>query len=314
MYSTDCEVIGVDVSKDKLDVAGQKLAQFSNDNKGIRSLIRWVKKQGEKPFVVMEATGAYHGLLAEMLSESEMLFSVANPKNVRDFAKAMGILAKTDAIDARVIREYGQKRALEPQKPIPVTLKKLRALVQRREQVKGMLVQEKNRVHALRDKELLSLLKKHIAVLKDEQKTIDGSIKNLIKSDPALNEQIALMTSLKGIKITSAANLYAFLPELGSLTKPQVTALAGLAPYNDDSGKLKYKRRIMGGRAIVRSSIYICAMVAARWSPTFRSYYLRLQASGKQKKTALVAVARKIIIVLNAMLRSNTPFSETVIA
>ena len=302
--------VGIDVAKDKLDVAVRptgELWSVANGEEGIGELVS--RLLGLSPaLVVLEATGGMETALAAVLGCSGLPVAVVNPRQVRDFAKATGRLAKTDRLDAGVIAHFGE--ALKPTtRPLPdAQAQALKELLARRRQLIAMQTAEKNRLHstsALVREDIL----RHIAYLKGELDRIDKELGGRIKASPIYREREKLLRSFKGVGEVTARALLVGLPELGSLERKKLAALVGLAPLNRDSGKLRGKRSIWGGRAQVRSALYMAALSDAHRNPTLRPMYERFLARGKAKKVALTACMRKMLTILNAMLKHNTPWS-----
>lgn len=298
--------IGVDVSKSILDVYDlhQKLySQFDNDPKGIKKLIKYLSSI-PSVFIVMEATGGYEKSLANALAKADFNAAIVNPRQIRDFAKASGRLAKTDRIDAYVIALFGQKMQPKPNIMFDEIQQQLAALQARRQQLVDMIIMEKNRLY-LASKISRQSIERHIKMLEKELKLVDMELAKLVKNDAHYNQKCTLLTSIKGIGLTVATNVIANLPELGQLSAKQISALVGVAPLNCDSGKQKRKRFTWGGRAPVRSSIFMATLVAIKHNIQIKLFYERLCNSGKAKKVAVVACMHKLVIIMNAMLKYN---------
>jgi transposase len=260
--------------------------------------------------IVLEATGGYERQLAQALVRAELPVVVVNPRQVRDFAKATGQLAKTDSIDAGVLAHFGE--AVRPQLrclPDEVTLE-LRALTARRRQVIEMIGAETNRL-AMTSKAVGKRIDAHIHWLEQELKRADQDLDRSIQQSPIWKENQELLLSTPSIGPVTSRTLIAELPELGTLDRKQISALAGLAPFNRDSGTLKGRRTIWGGRAPVRSALYMAALVATRRNSVIRDFYKRLRANGKLFKVALVACMRKLLTILNSMIKHKTRWSES---
>lgn len=311
MTSKEALVVGIDVSKRSLDVCvhEQETAwQVSNDAEGIAALIARLKAGGPE-LIVVEATGGYElGAVVEM-SAVGLPVAVVNPTRVRQFARSMGALAKTDKIDARLIAHFGSVvwpplRAAQGE-----AAEHLAALVDRRRQIQDMLVAEKNRLHTCLPSMQPSILQ-HIDWLSVQLKAIDEEIVRCVESDPQWHELYTLLRSVPGIGPVTAATLIADLPELGQVNRQQIAALVGVAPFNRDSGAKKGKRRIFGGRAHVRNTLYMATLVATRCNSIIKRFYERLLQSGKEKKVALVACMRKLLVILNAMVRSGQAWRQ----
>lgn len=300
---TEC-YMGIDVSKNTLEahfLPHEKHMVFKNDTKGITQLIQKLKNF-MSPLIVMEATGGYEKPLAYALFQANHSISIVNPRQIRDFAKALGKLAKTDDIDAKVIALYAQK--IQPPAHIQYgqTQQEIAENNARRRQLIDMITMEKNRLSksSLRLKKSIENV---IKVLEKELEAINDSQQQVIASHPEYADKQQILTSVKGISQISANALLADLPELGTVASKQIAALAGLAPYNRDSGTLRGKRTIWGGRASVRTALYMPTLVAIRHNPQIKQFYERLCQAGKQKKTALVACMHKLLIILNAMVK-----------
>lgn len=312
MNSTKCLVLGIDVSKGTLDyfMEGMKAVERVNNNGfGIKKLLAHCGSAGAEVFIVVESTGKYHRKLISEAEKRGLLFAVVNPKRTRDFAKSLGILAKTDRIDAKLLARYGSKVELSPTINADTETQKLRALVDRREQLVRMLVQEKNR---LADEEYVlsrKYIREHTCWLDKQIKSLSKAIKQFVTSSQSLAPKLKILTSFKGIAFTTAAVLLSHMPELGTLSKPHLAALAGLAPYNDDSGFFKGKRRVFGGRANLRQALYMATLVAIRWNSTIKAFYAQLRARNKVAKVAITACMRKTLIIINAMIKNNQEFS-----
>jgi transposase len=301
------DYVGIDVSKRTLDVATyatKQKWQFPNSDEGICQLIQILK--GLAPsLVVMEATGSYGVPLAYALNQAQIRCAVINPREVRDFAKATKKLAKTDSIDAGVLAHFAEALKPEPRPLSDEQAQELEAIIGRRNQVRDMLTAEKNRLHTAR-KSVIQAIKAHIEYLEKELEQIDSNLKGKIEESPVQRDKYKILQSVPGIGPNTSATLIIELPELGHLNRRQIAALAGLAPLNHDSGSMRGRRSPWGGRPKVRASLYMAALVAAKYNPVISRYYKRLCAAGKAKKVALVACMHKLLTILNAMLKSNT--------
>jgi transposase len=303
--------VGVDVSKDSLDVAigAQKdIITFANDQKGVDSLVKKISRI-DAQLTVFESTGGYELLAASSLAEAGLAVVIVNPRQVRNFAKATGILAKTDAIDARVIAHFAQavKPEVRPLKDRQTS--ELTALVTRRRQIIEMIVAERNRLK-LANKRNKKDIKDHIRWLQKRLDKIESDIDKMIQSSPIWRCKDDILRSVPGIGPITSATLICDLPELGVLSPKKIAMLAGLAPLNCDSGKFKGRRRIWGGRAAVRSGLYMATLAAIRCNPAIKGFYQRLIAAGKCHKVAATACMRKLLIIANAMLRDQTPWQQ----
>ena len=305
----DTTVIGIDVSKDRLDVhalPGGEAFAVARDAAGLEALVERLQPLAPK-IVAVEATGGFETVVAASLAAAGLPVVVVNPAQVRAFAQALGQRAKTDPIDAAVIA--GFVKATDPEvRPLPdAETRMLADLVTRRRQIIQMMVAERQRekrAPARTKKSILRLLK----ALQKELTAIDDDIDDAVRGSPVWREKEDLLASVPGVGSTIARTLLADLPELGTLDRRQVAALVGLAPFTRQSGQWRGRSFIGGGRATVRAAIFMGAMVAMRWNPQLRDFHQRLVATGKPKMVALIAVARKLITVLNAILRDRRPW------
>jgi transposase len=308
----DQEYIGIDVSKDQLDVAAyvsKKQWQFFNDDRGINQLIAALKPSGVA-LIVIESTGGYETPLAYALQKAGIACAVVNPREPRDFAKATGKLAKTDKIDAHILSHFAA--VIQP-KPRPLSDEQdqeLEAMLSRRRQVIEMLTAEKNRLHLAR-KPVRKAIQAHVAFLEKELEQMETGLRGKIEESPVKREKYNLLQSVPGVGPNLAATILIELPELGKLNRRQIAALVGVAPLNHDSGKKRGKRSPWGGRPRVRSALYMATLVASRFNPVISEYYRRLCGFGKAKKVALVACMRKLLIILNSMLKNHIPWTFT---
>jgi transposase len=302
--------VGIDVSKDRLDMAlhsQEKHYTFTNDETGITEIISYL--QQIKPIiVVMEATGGYESLAATALGIADIPVALANPRQVRNFAKATGKLAKTDAIDASVIAHFAA--AVNPlAQLLPDELsKKLKDIISRRRQLVEMITAEKNRSYKAGE-EVKTNIKAHIDWLQKELDDLNHRLQQMVAASPLWRETDDLLRSVPGVGRVLSLTLLAELPELGKLNRRQIAALVGVAPFNRDSGNMRGKRTIWGGRANVRSILYMSTLVAIRYNVRIRSFYERLCLSGKCKKSALTACMRKLLTILNAILKTRHPWN-----
>lgn len=301
---------GIDIAKQQFDVSfsDQKVASFENNLAGFQLLLKEIKDKSQTR-VVMEATGGYEKPLAHFLQAQGVAVSIVNAKRVRDYAKALGRLAKNDVIDAQVIRLFAD--AVNP-KLLPTaseTQQTLDAQVHRREQLVKQRAMEKQHLETVDNKEAVRSIKRTIAFLDKEIERIEKALKALINADSTLTEKVNRLSGVKGIGDITALTLIADLPELGQLTNKEISALVGVAPFCRDSGTLKGKRTIWGGRAQVRSILYMAALSAVQYNHPIKAFYNRLLKNGKTKKVALVACMRKLLTVANSMLRNNTEWN-----
>jgi transposase len=300
--------VGVDVSKDNLDVAigsEKQILTFANDQKGVDALIEKLNRIGPE-LIVFESTGGYERLAASLFVEAGLPVVIVNPRQVRDFAKSAGILAKTDAIDARVIARFAEAVKPDVRQLKDHQTSELTALVTRRRQIIEMIVAENNRLK-LANKRNKKDIKDHIRWLQKRLDKIESDIDKMIQSSPIWRCKDDILRSVPGIGPITSASLICDLPEL---SPKKIAMLAGLAPLNCDSGKYKGRRRIWGGRASVRSGLYMATMAAIRCNPAIKGFYQRLTAAGKCHKVAATACMRKLLIIANAMLRDQTLWQQ----
>ncbi len=303
--------VGIDVAKAELAVAlGARSKPFtvSNDDAGIRCLLERLRDAAPE-LIVLEATGGYETALAAALAAASLPIVVANPRQVRDFAKSTGQLAKTDRIDACLLALFAE-RVRPPVRPLPdEDLRTLGALLTRRRQLLEMLVAERNRLeHALPP--VKKDIQKHVRWLEHRLKDADTDLDDTIRKSPVWREKEDLLRSTPGIGPVVSRTLLADLPEPGHLSRKQIAALVGVAPLAKDSGIFRGKRRVWGGRAPVRAALYMGALVASRHNPVIREFYLRLVAAGKPRKVAITACMRKMLVILNAMAKNRTHWGQ----
>ncbi len=306
-------VLGVDVSKGALEACAiegdeVKRASFSNDSSGIKELCRWARKNGVDK-AVFESSGGYERVCAYALDVRGFEVYIVEPKRVRDFARALGKMAKTDKIDAYVIALFGTRVELfgrllhDPQRAL------LKELLVRRRQIVEMIRAERCRARAMSSFVKVST-ERMILALTDELKRVEQKVACVIEEDEKLKERVKLLATANGVGFLSAATLVAFMPELGGVGCKEIASLAGLAPHARDSGKFSGKRRIAGGRAEVRRVLYMAALAASLCNRRLKRVYKRLTNAGKSKKVALIAITRKLLVILNAMARYNTPYKN----
>lgn len=305
--------IGVDVSKARLDIAVRPSGEsesVTNDKAGIEALVKRLEKL-QPALIVLEATGGVERQLTRALAGAQLPVVVINPRQVRDFAKATGQLAKTDRIDALVLARFGEavRPALRPL-PDEVTVE-LRSLIARRRQITEMIVAERNRLSAA-SKSVRKRIDAHIRWLEAELGRADNDLDQSIRQSPIWQENQDLLRTVPGIGPVISRTLLAELPELGELNRKQIAALVGIAPLNRDSGTLRGRRAIWGGRASVRAVLYMAALVASRRNAVIRAFYKRLRDGGKAPKVALVACMRKLLTILNAMIKHKSRWSENI--
>ena len=304
--------VGIDVAQDRLDVCvggAEQVWQVGNDTAGIRALrerLLACAPQG----IVLEATGGLERAVAAELDVAGLPVAVVNPRQVRDFARAAGRLAKTDVIDAQLLARFGE--VMQPAvRPLPdAHTQALRGLVARRRQVVGTLTAERNRLPQATGW-VRRQLKTHIAGLQRQLAALDRELARLIQTRPVWRAQDALLSSVPGVGAVTVACLLAELPELGKLNRKQIAALVGVAPHNRDSGNYRGKRSVWGGRAPVRASLYMATLVATRYNAVIKAFYARLCAAGKPKKMALTACMRKLLTILNSMMCTQSEWKPT---
>lgn len=299
--------IGIDVSKDRLDVhvrPSREAFAISRDGKGLEDLIE--RLRGLSPqLIAIEATGGFETIAAAAIAGAALPLAVVNPAQVRHFAQAVGKRAKTDPIDAEVIARFAEAVKPEP-RPVPDEEARLLAeLVARRRQIIEMIVAERQREKRAENVRVRKSLSRTIRTLEKELLEIDGDIDTLVRGSPAWREKEDLLVTMPGVGNILARTFLAELPELGNLTRRQIASLAGVAPYTRQSGRWKGKSMIGGGRAVPRSGLYMAALNASQRNPQLKAFYHRLLAAGKPKMVALIAVARKLLTILNAMLRDK---------
>ena len=302
--------LGVDIAKSHLDVAiGNEKHRFTNDALGHGQLIKWVKRLEEAVQVICEPSGGYERRLVQTLAGARIKVSLVQANRVRQFARAAGILAKSDRIDAEVLCEFG--KVMQPQTVTAATSEqeRLRELESQRGHLTRLLVMEQNRGARVSDASVVRLNRSLIHQIKKQIEKLDLLIKEHIEQSPRLSAKAEKLTSIKGVGLRTAALLVAQMPELGQLNRREVAALVGVAPFNRDSGKMRGKRAIYGGRRFVRHGLYMAALVAARHNPILRNFYLRLRAAGKPAKLALTATMRKLLIVLNSALKPDLVYA-----
>ena len=309
--------VGIDVCKATLDIAVRPTDEIwtvHNDDRGITQVTTYLRAM--KPaLVVMEATGGLELPVATALAAAGLPVAVVNPRQVRDFAKATGRLAKTDTLDARVLAHFAQAVRPEP-RPLPdEQLRQLSAFVTRRRQIVKMITAESNRLGSARSKPIRDRIKAHIAWLEQDLRDADDDLRGSIRQTPIWRDNDQILRSVPGVGPVLSLTLLAELPELGYLGRKQISALVGVAPLNRDSGVFRGRRAIWGGRAQIRPVLYMAALSASRSNPVIREFYQRLLAAGKVKKVALTACMHKLLIILNAMTKNRTlwqyPYAPT---
>ena len=303
--------VGIDVSKARFDIAVRPTGEqwsATNDPERIDDLVAKLERL-HPSLVVLEASGGYERPVVAALAATKLQVAVVNPRQVRDFAKATGKLAKTDTLDAQTLAHFGE--AVRPEvRPVPDgQAREFAAIIARRRQVVGMLVAERNRMETALSP-VRERIEVHIEFLEAELSDLDGDLDKAIRESPVWREKDERLRSVPGVGPKVSATMLADLPELGALDNKKLAALVGVAPLNRDSGVFRGKRRTWGGRAAVRQMLYMAAVTAARCNPIFKEFYRRLIAAGKPKKVALTACMRKLLVVLNSMLRHGTRWQQ----
>jgi transposase len=304
--------IGIDISKNRLDVyvlPENVSYSYPYETRKVTALIRKLKKHNPV-LIVMEATGGYEISIAVQLSAAGLNSAVVNPRQIRDYARAIGKLAKTDKIDAYVIARFAQDVKPEARQQLTVNELQLKELVMRRQQLIDMRTAEKNRLSRAYTPPVIKGIQKIISTLDAHIAALEEELSNQIKSNPSWDQKVELITSVPGIGANTAHLLLFCLPELGRLNRKQIAALVGVAPMNRDSGMLKGKRTITGGRAIVRKVLHMPLLSAVtRWNKRLKELYQHFMAKGKKHKVALTACMRKLITVLNSMVKNNQVYN-----
>jgi len=306
--------VGIDVAKDSLEVhlrpSGERFT-LSHDAQGLEELLQRLPARGAC-LIVVEATGGYQRCLVATLLDAGHRVAVVNPRQVRDFAKALGILAKTDAIDAEVLARFAEQVRPRTSEKARKNQDELEQLVARRRQLVELRTAEHNRLETITVKAVHKSIR-HVLGMLDKQITrIEKDILRLIESDDDWNHQVRLLTSVPGVGLVTATSLLAELPELGLLNRQEIAALVGLAPFNRDSGTFRGKRAIRGGRSAVRSTLYMAALSARTHNPTLRPFTHQLEAEGKPFKVAITACMRKLLVILNTMVKNQTHWNPQI--
>jgi transposase len=314
--------VGIDVSKDRLDVcllfcgdAGAESFSVANDAEGLRQILDRLGRTPVK-LAVLEATGRYERKAAADLLQAGVPTAVVNPRQVRDFARARNGLAKTDRLDAALLAEFARVIAPTPLTPPPdaraaARQEAVQQLLARRRQVIEMLTMEQNRLKMLDEKLVVKQLKRVVRLLERQREDLDREIARLIEDDDEWRGRSEILQSVPGVGPATASVLIAAMPELGRLSRQQVAALAGLAPFNRDSGQFRGRRMIFGGRAVVRQGLYMAAVVARRHNPVIREFADRLEKAGKPFKVLITACMRKLLTILNAMVKAGQMWDAT---
>lgn len=305
-------IIGIDVAKRKLDLAIDAQANvqtFQYDDDGIAKIIQYLN-QIQPELVCLEATGGLQRKLVAELNRAGFQVAVVNPRQIRDFARANNQLAKTDTIDAKMIARFAALLKPRCTAPVSVSQQQLRDLTTRRRQVTEMLVREKNRLASAVDPEVRRMIEEAIQLYQNQAETIEKAQAKLIENDQEAQRRSDIIQSVPGLGPVTAAALTCELPELGSLNRQQIARLIGVAPINRDSGTMRGKRTTGGGRTQVRKALYMPTLVAIRYNPMIKAFYTRLLALGKPPMVAIIAAMRKLITILNVMVRNGQSWNK----
>lgn len=300
--------VGIDVSKDSLEVAlrpSNTVQSFTNDEEGIAEILQLLRPQ-PPALIVLEATGKYERQVARALAVEGLPFNVINPRQARAFARATGILAKTDRIDALLLARFAETLRPEARSLKDEQTEALGELVTRRRQIVEMITAEKNRHAMATEKRVRRDIQVHIRWMEKRLDDLNDDIDQWIRQSPLWREKDKLLQSVTGVGPVLASTILGSLPELGTLNRKQIAALVGVAPFNRESGRHKGKQKIRGGRSAVRSVLYMGTVAGIRSNPVLRSFYERLVAKGKPKKLALTACMRKLLVILNTMIKNGT--------
>lgn len=307
-------VVGIDVAKKTLDYAcwpSRQQGQVDNDPKSCQQFVNQLRKQNVE-LVCVEATGGHENRIVDACREANIDVAVVNPRQPRDFARAKNVLAKTDKIDALILAEFA---ALIRPRPTPAPQeneRKLRALTTRREQLLAMQTEENNRLATTTDSFAIEQIEAVLKLFREQLRLLDREIATLVNQDDDMRATADLVTSVPGIGPVTAATIVADLPELGKLNRQEIAKLVGVAPLNKDSGEQRGKRRTGGGRATIRKKLYMATLVATKHNPKIKAFYDRLVKTGKPKMTALVAAMRKLLCILNVIVKNNCPWNDGV--
>lgn len=304
--------VGIDISKHQLDIAGRPSGErwtVPHDEPGLRALVARLRELAPT-LIVLEATGGLEVPVASALAAAQLPTAVVNPRQVRDFARSTGRLAKTDQLDAQVLAHFAEAVRPTP-RPVPdAQAQALSALLLRRRQLLEMLVAERNRLSAA-PRQIQPQIHVHIEWLQQHLTDLDHDLERFVRSSPVWREKDDLLRSVPGVGPVLATTLLASLPELGTLNRKQIAALVGVAPLNRDSGTLHGRRTVWGGRAQIRAILYMSTLVAVRHNPVLKIFYARLRAAGKPAKVSLTACMRKLLTMLNAILKHRTRWAPT---
>ena len=307
-------VIGVDVASDKLDLSASHDAvpdTIGNSRSAIqRKLIRKIKDK-QNTLVVCEGTGGYEHCLVEAMHSAGIAVAIVNPRQVRDFAKGHGFLEKSDRIDARILMRFGQDVQVHPAPPKTEQEKHLAALVRRRSQLVELIGQEQNRLAQSHDTMTNEMIKQSLKMLKKQQKTIDSQIESLLKERAKTDEKVNVIRSVKGVGMVLTSTLICELPELGTLNRAKIAKLVGVCPIINQTGSSDRRRRVRGGRSKVRNVLYMATLSATRHNDVIKTFYQRLLSKKKPPKVALIAAMRKLLTILNDMVRNGRCWEDT---
>ncbi len=305
-------VVGIDVSKKKLDVAGlhsSRVQTIDYSNAGLKQLLKALKVIQPR-LVCLEATGGLERTLVDALHKENVPVSVVNPRQIRDFARARNQLAKTDQIDAKIIKQFGELLQPRTTAPLTKTQQKLRDLTTRARQVNKLLIQEKNRLGTTSDKEIQKMIRQAIKLYEKQLQAVRAAQHKLIDQDEQAQATARIIASVPGLGAASVAVLISELPELGTLNRQQIARLVGVAPTNRDRGTMRGKRTTGGGRVAIRNALYMPIIVAKKFNSKIKSFYDRLLENGKPKMVALIASMRKLLTILNVMIREGKTWNE----
>lgn len=305
-------IIGIDVAKDKLDLArsdSDDIIAFANTARGVDKLVSMLRKR-RPTLIVIEATGGYERPALEALLEAELPVALAQPAHVRHFARALGVLAKTDAIDAHVLVRYARHAAPRLAEKHSKNRVELEALITCRRQLIAVRTEQRNRLGVTRAASARRAIETVLKTVQDQIDSLDEQIRTLVESDDEMNGWDTLLRSVPGVGAVLSTTLLAEMIELGAVGRTQISALAGVAPYNRDSGRFRGRRAIRGGRPAVRSALYMAALTAMRCNPVIRAFADRLKSAGKPTKVVIVAAMRKLLTLLNAMVRDRLEWSQ----
>lgn len=307
--------VGIDIAKFKFDVAFSHLSKGTTYNYTPEEIKKFIHilQDIQPQLICLEATGGLERKLVACLHEHQFAVAIVNPRQIRDFARAKNQLAKTDQIDARIIMQFAQLMQPRITPALTQAQQKMREFSSRRQQVSKMIIQETNRLASTADRDVGKLIQQSIRAYKKQIKVIEKKLKQLIAADEQAQERAAILQSVPGVGGITAALLIAELPELGSLNRKQIARLVGVAPTNRDSGTMRGKRTIGGGRVGIRNGLYMPTVVAQKHNPKICAFYKRLVESGKPKMVALVAAMRKLLIILNVMIREGRNWDEKII-